>query len=177
MDCKSLALSLRVIICNTLEACNHQSYGQNICLGACMAESISRVWLSRFRVYGWVAFACTAESQSACMAESLFACTAEARTILEAFDDPYSFHSFHFRRSLGFLASRLLWWLLGFSACPVASRLAWWLLRFSASRLAWWPLGFSASRLVRWFLGFSASRLLVEFLGPFYPYIEISKPC
>ena len=41
----------------------------------------SRVWLSWVRVYGWVDFACTAESDSACMAESNFACTAESLTI------------------------------------------------------------------------------------------------
>ena len=36
--------------------------------------------------------------------------------IVEAVDDPYSFHSFHSRHSLGFLASRLLGFSGGFSA-------------------------------------------------------------
>ena len=85
--------------------------------------------------------------------------------IVEGVHDPYSFHSFHSRHSLGFLASRLVRWLLGFSACPVASRL----LSFSACLVASRFLGFSASRLVSYF---SASRLLVAFLGPFYPWIE-----
>ena len=97
----------------------------------------------------------------------------------------------------GFSASRLVRWLLGFSACPAASRLlglpggssASRLLGFSAcpvaSRLlgfsASWLLGlcrasrllgfsacrFSASSASRLVPGFSASRLLVAFLGPF----------
>ena len=79
--------------------------------------------------------------------------------IVEAVDDPYSFYSFHSRHSLGFLASRLVRWLLGFSACLVASRL----LGFSASRLLGLPGGSSAPRLAWWLLGlsggFSASRL------------------
>ena len=70
----------------------------------------------------------------------------------------------------GFSASRLVRWLLGFSACPaapVASRLLFCpaaprLRGFSASWLARRLLGFAASRLVRWLRGFSfsASRLL-----------------
>ena len=83
----------------------------------------------------------------------------------------------------GFSASRLVRWLLGFSACPaapVASRLlglpggssasrllgfsacpaAPRLRGFSASRLARRPLGFAASRLLAVSGGFAASRLL-----------------
>ena len=62
----------------------------------------------------------------------------------------------------GFSASRLVRWLLGFSACPAASRLR----GFSASRLARRLLGLpggssaSASRLLGLSGGFSASRLL-----------------
>ena len=54
---------------------------------------------------------------------------------------------------------RWAYWLLGFSACPMASRLG-----FSASRLVRWLLG-SASRLARRLLGFAASRLASLLLG------------
>ena len=57
----------------------------------------------------------------------------------------------------GFSASRLVRWLLGFSACPAASRLR----GFSASRLARRLLGFAASRL----LGFSACPVASRLLG------------
>ena len=66
---------------------------------------------------------------------------------------------------------RWAYWLLGFSACPMASRLGFsasrlvrWLLG-SASRLARRLLGFAASRLASLLLGFSASRLVRWFLG------------
>ena len=113
--------------------------------------------------------------------------------IVEAVDDPYSFHSFHSRHSLGFsacpVASRLLGlsggfsasrllgfsacpvasWLLGFSACPAASRLLGLSGGFLASRLLGLPGGFLASRLVSYLfrtsrlLGFSACFVLLGF--------------
>ena len=56
----------------------------------------------------------------------------------------------------GFSASRLVRWLLGFSACPAASRLLGLPGGSSASRL----LGFSACPVASRLLGFSASWLL-----------------
>ena len=88
MNDSSLALNmhaLKIICsycnCNTLQTCAHRSYGQNIVLSRVWLRYTSHVWLSWVRVYGWVDFACTAESDSACMAESNFACTAESLTI------------------------------------------------------------------------------------------------
>ena len=96
--------------------------------------------------------------------------------IVEAVDDPYYFHSFHSRHSLGFSASRLLGLsvlgfsvsrLLGFSAFRFVSYFRTSrLIGFSASRLVSY---FSAFRFVQLFLGFSVSRFLVAFLGPCYP--------
>ena len=69
MNDSSLALNmhaLKIICsccnCNTLQTCAHRSYGQNIVLSRVWLRYTSRVWLSWVPVYGWVDFACTAES-------------------------------------------------------------------------------------------------------------------
>ena len=83
----------------------------------------------------------------------------------------------------GFSASRLAWWLLGFSASRLlsfsASRLARRLLGFSAclvaSRLAWWLLGFSACPVVSRLLDFPASGRISGPLLPVHWIKIISK--
>ena len=78
---------------------------------------------------------------------------------VEAVDDPYSFHSFHSRHSLGFLASRFL----GFSACPVVSRL----LGFSASGRISGPL-FARALWKKKYISHLFSKLFLVLGGVYY---------
>ena len=95
--------------------------------------------------------------------------------IVEAVDDPYYFHSFHSRHSLGFSASRLVRSrllgfsasrFLGFSVCFVLPYFsAYRFLGFSACFVL---LGFSVCPIVSRLLGFSASGRIS---GPLLPVL------